>query len=106
MENKIRRKTVKLLARLVRPLVDEGVITVTEENEIIGNLRHLAEKASLRPPITPKLIDQREAAEMLGISLANFKKIERESGFPFPRKMVGSSVRYRNLEVLEYIEAR
>ena len=55
------------------------------------------------PPITPKLIDQREAAEMLGLGLSNFKKLEKENAFPFKRRMVGSSVRYRNLDVLRYI---
>ena len=42
---------------------------------------------------------------MLGISLANFKKMEREGKLPIPRKMVGSSVRYRNTDVIKYMLA-
>ncbi len=103
MENTIRRRTVKLIATLLRPFSGEGVITAAEEKEIIANLHHLAEKGTLKPMIVPKLIDQKEAAEMLGIGHANFKKLESEKRFPFRRKMVGSSVRYRNLDVLEYI---
>ena len=57
------------------------------------------------PAIVPKLIDQTEAATMLGISLANFKKLEREDAFPFKRRMVGSAVRYRNTDVIAFIMA-
>ena len=99
----IRPKTVKLISRLIRPLVDEGIIYVSEEKEIISNLKYLAEKGELMPTITPKLIDQKEVAEMLGIGHSNFKKIESEGGFPFKRRMVGSSVRYRNLDIIKYI---
>ena len=71
--------------------------------EIISNLKHLSERGELIPNIMPKLIDQTEAAELLGISLANFKKLEREGAFSFNRRMVGSSVRYRNLDVIKYL---
>ena len=40
---------------------------------------------------------------MLGISHSNFKKLEAEGTFPFKRKMVGSAVRYRNTDVIDYI---
>jgi len=40
---------------------------------------------------------------MLGIGYSNFKKLEAEGAFPFQRKMVGSSVRYRNIDVIDYI---
>ena len=71
----IRPKTVKLLSRFIMPLTDEGLITVSEKNEIIANLKHLASRGNLMPQVTPKLIDQREAATMLGVSLSNFKKL-------------------------------
>jgi len=76
MNNPIRLKTVKLLAKLIRPLTEEGLITVPEQNEIISQLKSLASTGSTIPNISPKLIDQRQASEMLGISLANFKKLE------------------------------
>ena len=57
----------------------------------------------LKPIIVPKLIDQREAADMLGISHSNVKKLEAEGAFPFQRKMVGSAVRYRNTDIIDYI---
>lgn len=102
---KIRPKTVKLIARFIRPLTDEGLITVPEQNEILANLKHLSETGKLVPAIIPKLIDQTAAAEMLGVSLSNFKKLEREDAFTFKRRMVGSAVRYRNTDILEYIMA-
>ncbi len=106
MQKTIRPRTVKLIGRFLIPLADEGVIFESERKEIMANLKSLAENGTLIPPILPKLIDQREAAEMLGISHANFKKMEREGAFTFKRKMVGSSVRFRNTEIMEFIMAR
>jgi len=101
--SQIRPRTVSLLCKLMRPLIDEGVITVSEGTEITTNLRHLATKGTLLPPLPPKLLTQSEAADMLNIGLSNFKKMERDNAFPFRRKMVGSSVRFLNLAVLRFI---
>jgi|GEM_PF-578865 len=105
MANIVKPKTVKLIARFIRPLCEEGLLSVPEMNEILGNLKSLAAKGEMLPAIQPKLIDQTEAAEMLGISLANFKKMERDGKLPIPRKMVGSAVRYRNTDVIKYMLA-
>ena len=99
----IRPKTVGILAKFLRPLADENLITVPELQEIILQLKHLAEKGREMPPIDPRLINQEEACAMLSISLAHFKKFERENRLPFKRKMIGTSVRYRNLDVLAFI---
>ena len=99
----IRPKTIKLIKRIISPIVDEGVIFVSEFNEIIAELKYLAEKKHRKPAIIPKLLNQTEVAELLGVSLSNFKKLERENAFTFKRRMVGSSVRYRNVDVFEYI---
>ena len=101
----IRPRTVKLLAKFIRPLTDEGVILNSEEKTILSNLKHLAEKGELLPAVIPKLIDQKQAAEMLGIGHSNFKKLEAEDAFPFKRRMVGSSVRYKNTDVIKFIMA-
>ena len=97
----IRPRTVQLIDQFLRPFASEGILTVAEHQEVIAQLKHLATKGTPLPPIEPRLINQREAAEMLGISLANFKKLEPT--FPFSRRMVGSSVRFRNLEVIRFI---
>ena len=101
----LRPKTVKLIGRIMKPLVEEGVILVSEEQIVSANLRNLANKGRLMPIVVPKLINQREAAEMLGLGYSNFKKLEKEKAFPFCRRMVGSSVRYRNIDIVEYIMA-
>jgi len=101
----IRPRTVTFIGRLLRPISDEGIISVTEYNEIVANLRHLSRMGTPLPPMQPRLIDQRKAAEMLGVSHANFKKLEREGAIPFKRKMIGSSVRYRNTDILKFIMA-
>jgi len=104
--NNIRLKTVKLLGRIMQPLAEEGVISVPEMNQILSNLKHLANKGELLPPVQPRLIDQREASEMLGISLANFKKLEKEGAFSFQRRPLGAAVRYRLLDVITFIMAK
>jgi len=102
--NRLRHKTVKLLGSLMRPLVNEDVILVSEEKTILQNLRHLAQKDCLAPVVTPRLIDRNAAAEMLSISVANFKRIEKDGGFSFSKKIVGNgAVRYRNVDVIDYI---
>ena len=101
----LRPKTVKLIARIMRPLVEEGLILVSEEQTVTANLKHLANKGGLMPTTSPRLIDQREAAEMLGLGYSNFKKLEKENAFPFKRRMVGSAVRYRNTDIIEFIMA-
>jgi predicted DNA-binding transcriptional regulator AlpA len=55
--------------------------------------------------MNPRLLSQKETAEMLGVSLSSFKKQEKAGDIQIPRRMVGTSVRYLNLKVLEYILA-
>ncbi len=99
----ITERTIRLVKRILYPWEAEGILRRNEYNEIMLNLKYLAQKGTLFPVVVPKLVNQQEAAEMLGISLANFKKLERGGSFPFRRRMVGSSVRYRNLDIVKYI---
>ena len=101
--NKLRPRIVKLISRLLKPLTEEGVILVSEEQTIISNLKHLAEKGDMLPVIVPKLVDQVEAARMLSVSHSNFKKLERENSFTFRLRMVGSAIRYRNTDIIKFI---
>lgn len=101
----VRYTTVKLIGRLLQPLSESGLISVPELNNIMSNLRHLSQKGELVPDVLPKLIDQREAGEMLGIGLSNFKNIERAGGFPFKRRRIGTAVRYLNTDIIHYILA-
>ena len=80
--------TVKLIGRLLNPLVERSLISQPEFNELIANLRHLSQK---------------EAAELLGVSYTHFRNLERQNIFPFKRRMVGTAVRYRNTDVIEYL---
>ena len=101
----IRKTTVDLIAKLLHPLAETGILSVPEEREIVAQLRNLAKTGELLPTVIPKLIGQPEVAAMLGISLANFKKMERNGLLPFPRKKIGTSVRYRNTDIVRYILA-
>ena len=95
--------TVRMIKRVMRPIAEEGIIPLTEYNEAISQLTSLAEHGKPKPVIIPRLVDMREASEILGIGLSNFKKLEGENAFPFKRKMVGTSVRYRNTDLYEFL---
>ena len=103
MNHAIRPKTVQLIAKVLRPWADEGVISVLEYNAILAQLKDFAEHGKSRPDIMPKLITQEEAAGMLGSGLSNFKKLEKEGAFSFNRRMLGGGVRYKNLDVIDFI---
>ena len=100
---KISIETVRMIKRIMRPIAETGVIPLAELNECISQLNSLAEHGKPKPVIIPRLLDMKEAAELLGVGLSNFKKLESEGAFPFKRKMVGSSVRYRNFDLIDYI---
>ena len=99
----ITMNTVRYFKRIMRPLAEDGIIPLPEYNEAILQLTSLAEHGCRKPVILPKLVDQRQAAEMLGIGYSNFKKIEASGAFPFKCKMVGHAIRYRNTDIYDYI---
>ena len=101
MDVRIKGTTVNLIAKLLHPLAEAGVLSIPEEREVIAQLRNLAKNGETIPAVLPKP----EAAEMLGISLANFKKLERNGAFPFRRKKIGTAVRYRNSDIVKFILA-
>ena len=96
-------ETVRMFKRIMRPVAEEGIIPLPEFNEAISQLTSLAEHGKPKPVIIPRLVDMKEASEILGIGLSNFKKLEGENAFPFKRKMVGTSVRYRNTDLYEFL---
>lgn len=103
MSYPIRHQTVILIGKLLHPLTESNLIPFPEYREIIAQLKHLAAKGEPLPDVVPKLVDMNEAAQMLGVSLANFKKLEPQ--LPFKRKMVGHAVRFRNTDIIRYILA-
>lgn len=105
MNTPIRPKVITLLAKFLKPLTDEGLIYVEEKNIIVSNLQYLSRHGKLLPVVVPKLIDQKSVSEMLGISLSNFQKLEKEGHFEawFKRKYVGSAIRYKNTDIVKYI---
>lgn len=103
MSYPIRHQTVILIGKLLHPLTESNLIPFPEYREIIAQFKHLAAKGEPLPDVVPKLVDMNEAAQMLGVSLANFKKLEPQ--LPFKRKMVGHAVRFRNTDIIRYILA-
>ena len=105
MSQELNMSTVLLVEKVMKPWMDKNVIAPCEYKCIVSNLKYLAEKDELKPYVVPKLIDMDEAANMLGIGLSLFKKCEREGRFPFKRKMIGTSVKYRNTDIIDYINS-
>ena len=105
MSRELSMSSVLLVEKVLRPWMEQNVIAPCEFKCIVSNLKHLAEKHELKPFIMPKLIDMEQAAAMLGIGLSLFKKCEREGRFPFRRKMIGTSVKYRNTDIIDYINS-
>ena len=105
MQNTLRPATVKLVSRLLIPLMDSGTVTNREYKIIAANLSHLAKHGEPMPAILPKLITSQEAAEMLGVSHSQFRALEHEGLFPFRRRSVGGrTVRYKNTDVIAYMD--
>ena len=75
-KNLIRHQTVILIGKILHPLTESNLIPFPEYREIIAQLKHIAAKGDQLPVVVPKLITMEEAAQMLGISLPNFKKQE------------------------------
>ncbi len=103
MSKELNMSTVLLVEKVMKPWMEQNVIAPCEYKCIVSNLKYLAENGEMKPAVLPKLIDMEEAAKMLGIGLSLFKKCEREGRFPFKRKMIGTSVRYRDTDITEYI---
>ena len=99
----IRPTTARLVARLLAPLMDSGTVTPQEYDQIAAAMKILSHANA--PPTPLKLLTGQEAAEMLGISYSQFRALEKDAAFPFSRKMVGNkTVRYRNLDIIRYME--
>ena len=98
-------KTVNLIAKILHPLAEVGTFSVQEEREIVVQLRSLAKTGEVLPVVIPKLIDRKEAADMLGLGLSLFRKLESDGVFPFRQRRLGTAIRYRNTDIVKYILA-
>lgn len=103
--NSLRMVTVRWIGRLLAVSLDVGAMTVVEYNIVMKALRAAAKKGETKEPEAPlRLVDGREAAEILGISYSQFRALEAEGVFPFRRKMLGKkTVRYRITDINNYI---
>ena len=103
-QGNFRPATAKLVVRLLAPLLESGTITSGEYDQIAAAMKSLTKASSSLPMPPLKLITAKEAADMLSISFAQFRVLEKEGAFPFQRKMIGNkTVRYRNWDVLRYL---
>ncbi len=99
----IKPETVKKVSKWLKLFSDEGAISVVEFKEIISQLKYISEKSEIKPLIMPKLMKKDEAAKMMDIGLTKFKQLEKLGDFPFKRRKIGSSVRYLNTDVFDFI---
>ena len=97
--------TVRWVGRLLAVSLDVGAMTAVEYNIVMKALRAAAKTGETKEPEAPvRLVDGREAADILGISYSQFRALEAEGIFPFRRKMLGKkTVRYRINDINNYI---
>ena len=103
MPSRITQATANLIAGHLRLWRQHGLISADEKDTIIANIRHLQKQGTILQDIPPRLITMEDVAEMLNISVGMFKKSEKNGEFPFRRRMIGTSVRYLNLDVIRYM---
>lgn len=103
--NGLRMSVVRWLGRHLAIDMDMGALTANEYNLIMKTLRVAAKKGETKEPEAPlRLVDGREAADILGISYSQFRALEAEGIFPFRRKMLGKkTVRYRITDINNFI---
>ena len=103
--NSLRMATVRWIGRLLAVSLDVGAMTVGEYNIVMKTLRDTAKKGETQEPEAPvRLVDGREAADILGISYSQFRALESEGVLRIPRKMLGKkTVRYRITDINSYI---
>ena len=101
----LRPQTVKLISKIISPLMDTGILNNKEYDTIVMNLAYIAKYGKQMPTIIPKLISGKDAASLLSISYSQFRILEKEGAFPFRRCMVGSkTVRYKNVDIINYMD--
>ena len=99
-----RVSTVKLLRRMISPLMEIGVVSRDEFNALFTYLSAMAKTGTEPPEVKPKLITPQEAAALLAISYSQFRALEKEKAFPFHRRMIGGkTVRYFLPDVVAYM---
>ena len=103
--NGLRMSVVRWLGRHLAIDMDMGALTANEYNLIMKTLRDAAKKGETKELEVPlRLVDGREAAEILGISYSQFRALESEGVLRIPRKMLGKkTVRYRINDINSYI---
>ena len=100
-----RESTVKLLRRILTPLMECGLMSRDEFNLMFTYLTSLAKNGKPPAEVQPKLIRGPEAAELLAISYAEFRKLAAEGVFPFRRRVFGKNVRYYFPDIVEFMQA-
>lgn len=102
--NDLRMSVVKWIGRHLAIDIGE-TLTANEYNLIMKTLRAVAKNGEVKDPDVPvRLVDGREAAEILGISYSQFRALEAEGIIPIPRKMLGKkTVRYRLADINSFI---
>lgn len=98
----IKPTTVSLIQKILRPWVDQGVIGNQEFLEVTSQLRSLSRKGELLT-VEPRLVDRKELAAILKISVSNLKAIEKSGELPVKQKKLGGAIRYSLIDVTKWI---
>jgi len=98
-----RESTVKLLRRVISPWMEVGVVSRDEFDLLFTYIGSQAKTGKPPSEVAPRLIRGPEAAELLSVSYAEFRKLAAEGKFPFKRRVFGKNVRYYYPDIVEFM---
>lgn len=103
MPTTLRQSSVQLISKAVKLLVDADVVSFSEYQIVMENLRALAKTGRAPPPVAPRLINQAELAKMLGLGLSTLKRLESHGEIPLKPRWISGSKRYYLPEAVAWL---
>ncbi len=104
-ESYIKMKTVNLLQKVIKPWCNEGIVSNLEKEEILLLVRRRAKYGDVRPREPLKLLDRKQVAEKLNLSLSSFKALEKNGKIPLKQKKMGGAIRYNSHQLEDFMES-
>ena len=106
MSTILRQHSLAMIQQAVRLLVNADVVSFSEYQEVMENLRSLAKTGRAPPPVEPRLITQAELATMLSLGLSTLKRLEKQNAIPLRPRWISGSKRYYLPEVVAWLAAQ
>lgn len=106
MSTTLRQHSLAMIQQAVRLLVSADVVSFSEYQAVMENLRSLAKTGRAPPPVEPRLITQAELATMLSLGLSTLKRLEKQNAIPLRPRWISGSKRYYLPEAVAWLAAQ